>query len=132
MRNEPERVVGSDHPHACFPEASRGTVLVGLEYGVHGVWHRTLDAQGRLRVPTQAHGELADGAVLSLPARMTDCIEIWPTENFVQYVAQTLDQLRLEPRGNMRAVELAKFFRGCSLDVDLDRFGRLVVPAVFC
>lgn len=105
--------------------------MVGLEYGVHGVWHRTLDAQGRLRVPTQAHGELADGAVLSLPLRMTECIEIWPPESFDRYVAETLDQLRSEARGNMRAVELAKFFRDCSLDVNLDRFGRLVIPTVF-
>jgi MraZ protein len=110
-------------------------MVLSIEYGgFHGVWHRTLDTHGRLRVPTQVRDELADGAVISLPLRMTECVEIWPTMGFDEYVADTLSKI-VDTKSRIRSqprVAHEKFFRGVSTEVALDKYGRLVIPAFLC
>jgi DNA-binding transcriptional regulator/RsmH inhibitor MraZ len=59
---------------------------------------------------------------------MTECFEVWPTRGFDQYVAEAVDRMSSEARGDFRAAELERFFRKCSVEADLDRYGRLAIP----
>ena len=88
------------------------------------MWHRALDADGRLRVPIQVRDELAPGAVVSRPLRMTECVEIWPTRQFDEYAAGWLRQAHSPDRE-----ELERFFWAAKDHANIDGYGRLFIPA---
>ena len=97
-----------------------------------GTHENRLDAKGRVSVPARYRellraGLEADAPVRLMlrPARKLDCIECWPPARF-ERLARTLDEL--DPLSDEYEVR-ATIIYGRTTEADLDREGRIVVPA---
>ncbi len=94
----------------------RGTFLTGE-------FRHTLDDRGRVAIPARFRARLERGATL---ARWLDgCLAVFPSEEW-DSLATKIAGL---PLTNARAREFARFMSSGATEVDLDRQGRVLVPA---
>jgi MraZ protein len=94
----------------------RGTFLTGE-------FRHTLDDRGRVAIPARFRARLERGATL---ARWLDgCLALFPQDEW-EGLASRIAAL---PLTNARAREFARFMSSGASDVELDRQGRVLVPA---
>jgi MraZ protein len=98
------------------------------DVGFEGMWHRTLDADSRLRIPAQLRERLANGVVVSMPLSLSNNIEVWPARPYEEYViadSENITPKNISPDAKKRA---EAFFYGTACDRKLDGYGRLSIP----
>ena len=90
-----------------------------------GIYEHTLDDRGRVAVPARYRQEFAAGAVLTVGPE--GCIEVYTQTGF-----DTMsDEFASEPATTPSGRRARRRFDAHSFDTDLDRQGRILVPARF-
>lgn len=82
-----------------------------------------LDEKGRLILPAKFRDELADGLVLT--KGQDRCLVLWPRAEFERYATA----LRASAQANARVRALTRVFFSSAFDDNMDRQGRLTIPA---
>jgi MraZ protein len=89
-----------------------------------GEYRHTVDDKGRLAVPVRFRAELAQGAQVS--KWIDGCVAIFPRADWEALAAQTAAL----PVTDQGARTFQRFLFGTAFEVELDRQGRFVLPAV--
>jgi MraZ protein len=89
-----------------------------------GEYHHAVDDKGRVAVPARFRAELAGGALVS--KWIDGCLAIHPRAAW-DALAARVSTLPITDAG---ARTFQRFIFGTAFDADLDRQGRVVVPAV--
>lgn len=87
-----------------------------------GEYRHSVDAKGRLAVPTKYRGQLSAGAVVT--RGLDRCLTIYPAEQW-QELAGKLAAL---PISKTNARSFSRFLLAGAMDVDLDGQGRIIIP----
>lgn len=92
--------------------------------GSHSV---TIDAKGRIAIPASYRQSLIDdcGGRLVITRHWDGCLLIYPGPEFQAFEQQLLSRGSLNPK--VRNIQ--RFFIGNARDIDMDRQGRLLLPA---
>jgi len=90
-----------------------------------GSFEFTLDAKNRLTIPVKFRGPFADGVTLARMRDRSDCVSVWCTPVFDEYVASLTSSLH--PLSEEREA-LARFYGANAHDAELDAAGRVIVP----
>ncbi len=88
-----------------------------------GEFTHSVDSKGRLAVPAKFRKKLATGAVVT--RGLDDCLFLYPKVEW-EKLAKKLSQLPISQK-NARA--FARLMLAGAYDVDLDKQGRIVIPA---
>ena len=88
-----------------------------------GQFERTLDDKGRLSIPAELRTRLGPGAVLT--RSFDNCLCIYPAAKW-ESLAQAVDDL---PQVRPEIRDLARSLFSGAISCELDRQGRIVVPA---
>lgn len=91
-----------------------------------GTYEHTLDDRGRVAVPARYRQAFAEGGAVLTPG-LDGCIELWTEEGFRERVSQQAKEPDTT-RGGRRSRRL---FNAEAQDTELDRQGRILVPARF-
>lgn len=89
---------------------------------VKGEFQHTLDAKGRLFIPSKLREELGDSFVVT--KGLDCCLFLYPQEAWEKLE----DKIRQLPMSKSR--NLQRFFLSSASDVAVDKQGRIVVPSV--
>jgi len=89
-----------------------------------GEYRHTVDEKGRIAVPVRFRAELSRGAVVS--KWIDGCLALFPRAAWDELA----DKAAALPVTNEGARVFQRFLFGTAFEVELDRQGRLVVPAV--
>lgn len=89
-----------------------------------GEYPHTVDEKGRLAIPVRFRAELAQGAVVS--KWIDGCLALFPRAAWDELAEKTAAL----PVTDTGARTFQRFLFGAAFDVELDRQGRFVVPAV--
>ena len=89
-----------------------------------GEFRHTVDEKGRLAVPIRFRPDLAQGAVVS--KWIDGCLALFPRAAWDEFE----DKTAALPVTDTGARTFQRFLFGAAFDIELDRQGRLVVPAV--
>ncbi len=89
-----------------------------------GEYRVAVDDKGRIAVPVRFRAEFAAGGLVS--KWLDGCLALHPRAAWEQ-VAARVDPL---PFTDARGRELTRFLYGTAFEIELDRQGRMVVPAV--
>lgn len=92
--------------------------------GSHSI---TIDAKGRIAIPASYRQSLIDdcGGRLVITRHWDGCLLIYPGHEFQVFEQQLLSRGSLNPK--VRSIQ--RFFVGNAHDIDMDRQGRLRLPA---
>lgn len=90
-----------------------------------GTYEHTLDDRGRVALPARYRQEFLQGVVLTLGPE--GCIEVYTPGGF----DQMSDNFASEPATDIRGRRSRRRFDAQSFDTELDRQGRILVPARF-
>lgn len=92
--------------------------------GSHSI---TIDAKGRIAIPASYRQSLLDdcGGRLVITRHWDGCLLIYPFPEFQTFEQQLLARGSLNPQ--VRNIQ--RFFIGNARDIDMDRQGRLLLPA---
>lgn len=92
--------------------------------GSHSV---TIDAKGRIAIPASYRQSLIDdcGGRLVITRHWDGCLLIYPGPEFQSFEQQLLSRGSLNPKVR----DIQRFFIGNARDIDMDRQGRLLLPA---
>ncbi len=88
-----------------------------------GEYRHSIDAKGRLIVPSRLREVLGDDVVLT--AWLEDCISMWSAERFEEKVARPL---AAERSGNKRKRAIARLIGSQAHSDSIDSQGRITVP----
>jgi len=89
-----------------------------------GEYRHTVDAKGRLAVPSKFRAQLAGGAVVS---RWLDfCLAIWPRDGW-ERLASKVAALPIVENPGARA--FSRFVFASAVEIEFDAQGRFVLPA---
>ncbi len=88
-----------------------------------GEYRHSVDEKGRIAVPSKFRVQLEGGAFVS--AWIDACLAIFPRVEFDALAAKAAAL----PIGDPKARNFQRFLYGSTFDVDLDRQGRMVLPA---
>ena len=91
-----------------------------------GSFEFTLDAKNRLTIPVKFRGPFSEGVTLARMRDRGDCISVWCTPVFDDYVSSITASLH--PLSEEREA-LARFYGANAHDAELDAAGRVIVPA---
>ena len=89
-----------------------------------GEYRHTVDEKGRIAVPVRFRAELAGGALVS--KWIDGCLALYPRAAWDALAARS----RALPVTDAGARTFQRFIFGAAFEIELDRQGRLVVPAV--
>ena len=89
-----------------------------------GEYRHTVDDKGRLAVPVRFRAELAQGAVVS--KWIDGCLALTPRAAWEELAEKTAAL----PVTDTGARTFQRFLFGAAFEIELDRQGRLVIPAV--
>ena len=89
-----------------------------------GEYHHTVDDKGRVAVPVRFRADLAQRAMVS--KWIDGCLALFPRAAWDELAAKAA-ALQVTNEG---ARVFQRFLFGAAFEIDLDRQGRLVVPAV--
>ena len=92
-----------------------------------GTYDHTFDAKNRLTVPAKYRDKLGSQVVVSRPTDEQPCLGIWRPEDHEARTEQTL--ALVESPHSPKAAALRRWLYGNSVDVELDKAGRIMVPA---
>ncbi len=88
-----------------------------------GAYEHTVDDRGRVAIPARYRHEFAEGVVLTLsPER---CLEIYTPAGF----DEMSNLVTAEPATHLKGRRLRRGFFARSWDAELDRKGRILIPA---
>lgn len=87
-----------------------------------GEYQHTLDAKGRLFIPTKLREQLGDSFVVT--KGLDECLFAYPQEAW-EKLEQKIRQL---PMSKSRSLQ--RFFLSSAADVTVDRQGRIIIPPV--
>lgn len=90
-----------------------------------GEYEHTVDAKGRLAVPSKFRSKIDRGAVLT--RGVEQCLYVYPLEVWEEKAKQ-LEESNIDPR-QRRQIE-RRFF-GVAFECELDAQGRIIVPSKF-
>lgn len=92
--------------------------------GSHSI---TIDAKGRIAIPASYRQSLIDdcGGRLVITRHWDGCLLIYPGPEFQVFEQQLLSRGSL----NSKVRDIQRFFIGNARDIDMDRQGRLLLPA---
>lgn len=90
-----------------------------------GTYEHTLDDRGRVALPARYRQEFLQGVVLALGPE--GCIEVYTPAGF----AEMSVDFAAEPATSLRGRRSRRRFQAQSFDTELDRQGRILVPARF-
>jgi MraZ protein len=90
-----------------------------------GTYEHTVDDRGRVAIPARYRHEFAEGVVLTLGEE--GCIEVFTTSGF----AEMSDLVAAEPATTAEGRRSRRRFDAQSWDTELDRQGRILIPAKF-
>lgn len=87
----------------------------------------TIDAKGRIAIPASYRQSLIDdcGGRLVITRHWDGCLLVYPAPEFQKFESQLLSKGSLNPQ--VRNIQ--RFFIGNARDIDMDRQGRLLLPA---
>lgn len=88
-----------------------------------GTYEHTVDDRGRVAVPARYRHEFVDGVVLALSPE--GCLEIYTPDGF----DEMSNQVTAEPATHLKGRRLRRGFFARSWDAELDRQGRILIPA---
>ena len=89
-----------------------------------GEYHHAVDDKGRVAVPARFRAELAGGALVS--KWIDGCLAVHPKAEWDTLAAKVATLPITEPGARI----FQRFIFGAAFEVELDRQGRVVVPAV--
>jgi MraZ protein len=89
-----------------------------------GAYTHTLDAKGRLTLPSKFRSHFTDKAYVTSSQYGDDCLVIWTEEDFLRYTNQVGPE-QWGPAEERR--RLRRWARGAG-DLEIDRMGRVVLP----
>ena len=89
-----------------------------------GEYRHTVDEKGRIAVPMRFRGDLEHGAMVS--KWIDGCLALFPRAAWEELAAKA----SALPFTNQSARLFQRFLFGTAFGIDLDRQGRLVIPAV--
>src|SRR5438067_7176711 len=87
-------------------------------------YDHTIDEKNRLTLPAKFRKSFAGGAVLT--RGIDRCLSVYPREDWDRTVGSRIGQLEGLSRDERR---MQRFFFGSAADAELDKQGRLMVPA---
>ena len=88
-----------------------------------GTFDFTLDDKNRLTVPAKFRNDLGDRVVLA--KGIERCVAVWSPVDFEGYVASATAQF---PPLSTQAEKFERYFLANSIDIDIDKAGRVMVP----
>lgn len=88
-----------------------------------GEYNHTIDAKGRLIVPAKFREALGDEFVVT--RGLDDCLFVFPNEGWKVFE----EKLSTLPVANKNARRFARFFLSGAATVELDKQGRILIPA---
>jgi len=90
--------------------------------GLIGEFHHTIDAKGRMSVPSKFRTVLGDAFVIS--KGVDACLVIYSQDEW----ASLQEKLGSLPSFNPAATSLRRFFGSGSANVEVDQHGRILIP----
>jgi len=109
-------------PRSAFFSRFHNTTPKTLAFRGH--FEHTLDAKNRLTVPATFRTALAGGIVIA--QSLEPCAAIWTPEAFEAFTDSFLSDLN--PLSD-EARRMSRFFHGGSFDTEIDKAGRVMIPA---
>jgi MraZ protein len=88
-----------------------------------GTYEHTVDDRGRVAIPARYRYEFADGIVLTLSPE--GCLEVYTPDGF----DEMSNLVTAEPATHLKGRRLRRGFFARSWDAELDRQGRILIPA---
>ena len=88
-----------------------------------GEYQHTIDAKGRMFVPAKFRDELGEKFIVTIG--LDRCLFVFPMEAFMVY-KEKLDTISL---ANLDAREFARFFFAGACECEIDKQGRIMLPA---
>ena len=90
---------------------------------LRGTFTHALDPKGRIIIPSRLREELGESFVLA--KGVEHCISLYPPEAWENFTEQLehLPKISSEPARRLR-----RFFYGNSMDAEIDKQGRLLIP----
>lgn len=86
-----------------------------------GEYNHTIDAKGRIIVPSKFREFLGDHFVVTVG--LDGCLFVYPNEEWQHFV----EQLKNLP-GNKEARQLQRYFMAGAADCEVDKQGRILIP----
>ncbi len=90
-----------------------------------GKYEHTLDDRGRVSIPARYRNEFAERAILTMSA--DGCIEVYTDSGF----DDVAKHVAVEPPTTQEGRQSRRGFYSESFDTELDRQGRILIPARF-
>ncbi len=87
-----------------------------------GEYNHTIDAKGRIIVPSKFREALGENFVVTLG--LDGCLFVYPNEEWLTFV----NQLKNLP-GNKDARQLQRYFMAGAADCEVDKQGRILIPS---
>src|SRR3989339_113225 len=88
-----------------------------------GEYTHNIDEKGRLQVPAKFRAKLSSGAVIT--RGLDSCLFLYPKEEW-ELLAEKIANL---PMSNAASRSFARLLLAGAMDVELDKQGRIIVPA---
>ena len=88
-----------------------------------GEYNHTIDAKGRIIIPSKFREALGDNFVVTLG--LDGCLFVYPNEEWMNFVAQ----LKSLP-GSKEARQMQRYFMAGAADCEVDKQGRILLPSV--
>jgi MraZ protein len=86
-----------------------------------GEYNHTIDAKGRIIIPSKFREALGDNFVVTLG--LDGCLFVYPNEEWMNFVAQ----LKSLP-GSKEARQMQRYFMAGAADCEVDKQGRILIP----
>ena len=87
-----------------------------------GEYNHTIDAKGRIIVPSKFRDSLGEHFVVTVG--LDGCLFVYPNEEWQHFV----EQLKNLP-GNKEARQLQRYFMAGAADCEVDKQGRILIPS---
>ena len=87
-----------------------------------GEYNHTIDAKGRIIIPSKFREALGDTFVVTLG--LDGCLFVYPNDEWLSFVAE----LKNLP-GNKEARQLQRYFMAGAADCEVDKQGRILIPS---
>ncbi len=93
-----------------------------MSKGLKGEFNHSIDAKGRLIVPSKLREQL--GLTFVVTRGQDGCLDAYPNDAWEEFEAR-IDAL---PSMNSEARSIQRFFRSGATDVEIDNQGRILLP----
>lgn len=92
--------------------------------GLKGQFNHTIDAKGRLIIPSKLREKLGNEFVLT--KGLDGCLYAYPTDEWQKFE----EKLNTLPIANKAARTFKRFFISGAVDCEIDSQGRILIPAI--